>query len=94
MTAAVPAAFERFLAALEASPSFLEDLAANLAERVRNRGDEWLDPVRTALIGPVVLAIDVPDSEFQRDAGDLRQIGPVSAALNDRPHAKGRSDGF
>ena len=82
LTAAVPAAFERFLLALDASPSFLEGLTAILAERVRNRGDEWLEPTRATLTGPVALAIDVPDTDFSRDACDPRQIGPVSAALS------------
>ncbi len=80
-SAAVPAAFERFLAALASSPSFLEGFVACFAAAVRDRGDEWLEPVRTALLGPATLAIDVDESDFERDAGDARQIGPVSAAL-------------
>jgi hypothetical protein len=84
-TAAVPAAFERFLAALDVSPPFLEALAASLEERVRNGGGEWLDPARIALIAPVALAIDVAEPDFPRDAGDPRQIGPVSAALSSDP---------
>lgn len=82
LTAAVPAAFERFLAALSASPSLLEQLASALAERIRNSGDVWLDPVRAALVGPVTLAIDVKDMEFDRDAGDVGQIDAVSRALS------------
>ncbi len=81
-TAAVPAAFQRFLLALNASPPFLQSLAAVLTHMVRAREDKWLDPVRAALIGPVALAIDVADDDFERDAGDVRQIGPVSAALS------------
>ena len=81
LTASVPAAFQRFLDALEASPSFLEDLLAVLVKRVRASGDEWLDPARAALIGPIALAIDVVEGEFNRDAGDFRQVEPVSAAL-------------
>lgn len=79
-TASVPAVFERFLQALDATPSFLEALAAALSERVEQGREEWLDPVREALIGPVPLAIDV--AGFPRDAGDPRQVGPVSAALS------------
>lgn len=82
LTAAVPAVFERFLEATTASPSFLEQLEAFLGEYVESRGDEWIDPVRQALTGPVTLAIDVDDREFQRDAGDPRQIGPISKALS------------
>lgn len=85
LTAAVPAAFERFLAALGGSPSFLEQLALALAERVRNSGDDWIDPVRTALIAPIVLAIDVKNKKFQRDAGDARQIDAISRALSNPP---------
>lgn len=88
-TAAVPAAFERFVAALNASPTFLESLMAALAEMVRNRGSEWLEPVRAALIGPVALAIDVAEDDFERDAGDPRQIGPVSTALSDLSSSEG-----
>lgn len=82
LMAAVPAAFERFLAALGASPSLLEQLTSALAERIRNSGDVWLDPVRAALVGPVTLAIDVKDMEFDRDAGDVGQIDAVSRALS------------
>lgn len=82
LTAAVPAAFERFLEATTASPSFLEQLEAILGGYVESRGDEWIDPVKEALTGPVTLAIDVDDLEFQRDAGDPRQIGPISKALS------------
>jgi len=82
LTAAVPAVFERFLLALETSPGFLAALIAALAERLRSRGDEWIDPVRAALIGPIALAIDVAENEFPRDACDSRQVGPVSATLD------------
>ena len=58
-------------------------------ERVRHEGDEWLDPVRAAPTGPVPLAIDVEDMEFQRNAGDLHQIEPVSAALSGPSPAEG-----
>jgi hypothetical protein len=82
LTAAVPAAFERFLAALDASPSFLEDLLAAVAKRIQASGDEWLDRGRAALTGPIALAIDVIEDEFDRDACDPRQVGAVSAALS------------
>ncbi len=82
LTAAVPAAFERFLVAVNASPTILQRLLAALAERVRARGDDLLDPVRNALIGPVALAIDVAEDDFERDAGDPRQVAAVSAALS------------
>ncbi|ALK09274.1 hypothetical protein [Blastochloris viridis] len=86
LSASVPAVFERFLAALDVSPSFLEQLTNALGERVRNNGDDyWIDPIRTALIAPIVLAIDVKDMEFQRDAGDARQIGAISRALSNPP---------
>jgi hypothetical protein len=85
VSASVPAVFERFLAALDASPSFLEQLTGALADRVRNSDDDWLDPVRAALIGPIVLAVDVKDMEFERDAGDVRQIEAVSRALSNPP---------
>ena len=81
-TAAVPAVFARFLAATEADPPFLVQLATALGERLRNGGDEWLDLVRAALTGAVALAIDAEELEFDRDAGDSRQIGAVSAALS------------
>jgi hypothetical protein len=85
LSASVPAVFERFLAALDASPSFLEQLTTALGERVRDSGDDWIDPVRTALIAPIVLAIDVKDMEFQRDARDARQIAALSRALSNPP---------
>lgn len=80
-TASVPAAFERFLLALNALPAFVDSLRNALAEKVRNDGDEWLDLVRVALIGPIPLAIDVADLDFDCDAGDPKQIEPVSALL-------------
>lgn len=79
--ASVPAAFERFLLALDASPSFLEQLTAALAAQVRHGGDEWLEPARAALTGAMALAIDA-DTGFPRNAGDPRQIEAVSAALS------------
>lgn len=82
LTAAVPAAFERFLLALDASPTFLHGLATAISEHVRTGGDDWLDPARMALVGPVALTIDVADTDFERDAGDPRQIGPTSLALS------------
>jgi len=82
LTAAVPAAFERFLLALDASPSFFHGLTVAISEHVATDGDEWLEPARMALLGPVALAIDVPDTDFVRDAGDPRQIGPISASLS------------
>jgi hypothetical protein len=85
LSASVPVVFERFLVALDASPSFLEQLTSALSERVRNNGDDWIDPVRTALIAPVTLAIDVKDMEFQRDAGDARQIDAIGRALSNPP---------
>src|SRR5208283_2995413 len=39
-------------------------------------------PARAALIGPIALAIDVAESDFDRDAGDPRQTEYVSAALS------------
>jgi hypothetical protein len=83
LTAAVPAVFERFLLALDRLPSFLEPFTAALAEQVRTSGDEWLDPAHEALIRPVGFAVDVLESDFPRDAGDPRQIGPVSVALSE-----------
>ncbi|WP_295046694.1 hypothetical protein [uncultured Paracoccus sp.] len=83
LSAAVPAAFERFLAALDALPSFLEQLVDILSAYARsNRGDEWNDLIRAALTGPVALAIDVEELEFQRDATDPRQVSAVSRVLN------------
>jgi hypothetical protein len=81
-TASVPAAFERFLLALEVSPSLVENLTEALREKVGSGGDEWLEPARAALIGPIALAIDVAESDFDRDAGDPRQIEYVSAELS------------
>lgn len=80
-TASVPAAFERFLLAFDASPSFLQQLIDALAEQVRNGGDEWLEPAHAALTGTIALAIDA-DTDFPRNAGDSRQIEAVSAALS------------
>lgn len=83
----VPAAFERFLLAVASVPSFLENLKQSLAERVENGTDEWLELVRTALVGPIALVMDVDADEFQRDACDPRQVDTVSAALSDPEEA-------
>jgi hypothetical protein len=80
-TAAVPAAFGRFLKALERQPPFLAEMLQRLIERVRNSGDEWLDVVRATLVGAVPLAVDVARGKFPRDAGDARQVEAVSYAL-------------
>lgn len=80
LTAAVPAAFERFLLATETPREFLESLRSHLLDAVRDRDDDWLEPVREAFRGAAAIFIDVTDAE--RDAGDARQIGPVSAALS------------
>ena len=80
-TAAVPAAFERFLLSIAAAPGFLDMLAARLASAVENKGGEWLEPVRGALLGPATLAIDVKEEEFARDAGDARQVAAIGQAL-------------
>ena len=80
LTAAVPAAFERFLLATETPQTFLESLRAHLVDAVLDRDDDWLEAIREAFVGGTALFIDVPDAE--RDAGDPRQIGPVSAALS------------
>lgn len=83
LSAAIPTAFERFLAALDASPSFLEQLVDVLSAYARgDRGDDWNDLIRAALTGSVALAIDVEDMGFQRDATDPRQVSPVSKVLS------------
>lgn len=80
-TAAVPAAFERFLKALDRQPPFLFELLQGLIERLRHSGEEWPNTVRDALIGPVPLAVDVARGDFPRDAGDARQVSTLSRAL-------------
>lgn len=85
-TASVPACMERFLRGL---PSFPQNLVKALSEKLE-RGDEaWLDIVQAALTGPVPLAIDVAQNDFERDAGDPRQIAAVSAALAHAEETKG-----
>lgn len=79
---AVPAAFERFLLALSLGPPFLHRLCAHLLDRAASGGDEWLSPVRAALVGPVPLAIDIT-RDFICDAGDPCQTGAVSRVLAD-----------
>jgi hypothetical protein len=81
-TAAVPAAFERFLRTLERQPSFLADLLDRLKERLENGGDEWIEAVRNALIGPAAIYIDVAENDFPRDVRNQRQIAAVGTALN------------
>jgi hypothetical protein len=80
LTMAVPAAFARFLAAIDAAQPFavtlIDAFLARLAE-----DEAWLDLMRGALLGSIALSIDVASDDFDRDAGDIRQIGPVSAVL-------------
>lgn len=92
-SAAVPAAFERFLVALDAEPPLLEQLAKALIAALTTQGDDWLDPIRTAFIGQAALAIDIPVADFPRNAGDARQISPVSAALGAAAGAIGHNGG-
>lgn len=89
---AVPATFARFLTALELKPPFLHRLYERLVERVRHGGDEWLDAIRAALVGPIALVIDVPADEFERDAIDVRQIEAVSRALASSGNGGGAVD--
>lgn len=79
-TAAVPAVFERFLKALERDPPFIRAMFDAILERVELGDDTWLDVARTALTEAFPLAIDVT-RDFVRDAGDPRQINPVSQLL-------------
>lgn len=79
--ASVAAVGGRFLAALDRTPSFAQELAEKLVAYAANRGGAWVAMARSTLIEPVALLIDVAANEFARDAGDPRQIGPVSAAL-------------
>ena len=90
-TAAVPATCERFLRAVAEQPPFLQRLLDLLMQRVREEDEAWLDPVRKLLNEPGSLAMDVSRDclPFRRDAGDVRQIGPVSAALQ-APQGKPR----
>lgn len=81
-TAAVPAAFERFLRSLEREPSLLAGLLEQLTDRLRDGDDFWIEPARSALIGPAALYIDVAEDDFPRDVRDPRQVAAVSAALN------------
>jgi hypothetical protein len=80
LTVAVPGAFTRFLAAVDAA----QPIAVTLIDAfsMRLAGDEaWLDPMRGALLGTIALYIDVASDDFERDAGDIRQIDAVSMAL-------------
>ncbi|MBK9083222.1 MAG: hypothetical protein IPL88_14625 [Rhizobiales bacterium] len=81
--AAVPAAFERFLRAVDAPAPLLAQLTAKLIEALDSRSDEWLEPIRAAFIGTMAVVIDVASGAFARDASDPRQIGAVSAALSE-----------
>jgi hypothetical protein len=80
-TAAVPAAFERFLLALERQPPFLADLLHWLKGKLQSGGDDWIEPARNALIGPAAIYVDVAEDDFPRPVRDLRQVAAVSAAL-------------
>ncbi len=80
LTASVPATFTRFLQSLDADPPVVVAIFDTFLEEL-NEDEVWLDPIRGALIGVTALAMDVAADDFERDAGDLRQIGPVSAAL-------------
>lgn len=87
-TAAVPAAFERFLAALNAAEPFLVRLKERFSDHVENDGDDWIDFIRTILIEPVALVIDVEALEFTRDATDPRQVSAVSSLLSSASAAR------
>lgn len=77
----VPAAFERFLAALDRPAPFLVDLLGRLIQKLNEGGDIWIAPVRKLMVENGTLYIDVDDSEFDRDAGDPANVGDVSRAL-------------
>jgi hypothetical protein len=80
-TRAVPAVFERFLAASSLQPPFLHRLFDRLIDLVRNGEDGWLEMARAALVDSVLLAIDVT-GDFARYAGDPGQIEAISHALS------------
>jgi hypothetical protein len=81
-SAAVPAVFERFLAALDRSTPFLVDLLAHLKKTLANEDETWISPVRKLTIEGGTLYFDVDDRDFDRDVGDPDNIGPMSLALS------------
>jgi len=81
-SAAVLAAFERFLAALDREPPVLADLVAHIARALDEQGEVWIAVARKLLVEGGTLYYDVDDRDFDRDAGDHRNKGPVSLALS------------
>lgn len=88
-SASVAAVFERFLHAVDAEPSLLARFADFLFKALETRGDEWLEPIRTAFIGQIAVVIDPAFGEFPRDASDPAQIAAVSTALAAEPGESG-----
>ena len=87
--AAVPAVFERFLRAVDAEPNLLARFTDFLMTALDTRGDDWLEPIRSAFTGQAALVIDAPVGEFPRAAADPAQIAAVSAALAAEPGEAG-----
>jgi len=92
LTEAVPAVFTRFLRALDAAEPLAVTIFNTLATRLAE-DEAWLDPMHGALTGATALAIDVASDDFDRDAGDLRQISEVSRALQQNDGSVGGLDG-
>jgi hypothetical protein len=83
--AAVPAVFERFLVAIATPERLLTNLAELLISNAERRDESWVQPAYKAFVEGLPIYFDVPDDEFDRDAGDRRQVAPVSSALSATP---------
>ncbi|ACL55826.1 hypothetical protein [Methylobacterium nodulans] len=80
-SAAVPATFERFLKALDRTTPILIDLADHLVREIEE-SEAWITIARSLLLEGGSLYFDVDDDDFDRDAGDSRNKGPISSALS------------
>jgi hypothetical protein len=80
--AAVPAVIERFISASRKPFGVLSLITTSLLRNLDEADDQLIELAKTLLVEGGALYFDVRHSEFERDAADPRQIGPVSIALS------------
>lgn len=78
---AVPAVFERFLAAVAKPEHFLTHLADLLLSYADQRDESWIEPTHNAFVKSLSIYFDVPEQEFDRGVGDPAQVALVSSTL-------------
>ena len=79
--AAVPATFQRFLVAANTPEYLLTELTNRILSYAELRDESWIEAAHKALVEGLAVYFDVPEEEFDRDAGDPAHKAEISSAL-------------